>query len=42
MADEDDNKLDIEAMQDKAEELRKIDELSNDPDKMDDLEREFK
>ena len=42
MADEDDQKLDMEAMQDKAEELKKLEELSFDPDKFEDIEHDFK
>ena len=42
MADDDNDKLDIEAMQDKQEEIKKIDELSNDPDKIEEIEREFR
>lgn len=42
MADEEDTKLDIEAMADKAEELKKLDGLSTSPDEFEDLEREFK
>ena len=42
MADEDDQKLDIEAMQDKAEELKKLEDLSFDPDKFEDIEHEIK
>lgn len=41
MADED-AKLDIEAMQDKAEELKKLEELSFDPDQFEDIEADFK
>ena len=42
MTDEEDAKLDIEAVQDKAEELRKLDDLSFDPDKFEDIENDFK
>ena len=42
MADEEDTKLDIEAMADKAEELKKLDGLSFSPDDFEDIEREFK
>ena len=42
MTDEDDTKLDIEAMNDKAEELKKLDGLSFSPDDFEDIEREFK
>ena len=42
MADEDDTKLDIEAMNDKAEELKKLEGLSFSPDDFEDIEREFK
>jgi len=41
MADDDDTKLDIEAMNDKAEELKKLEEISFDADKFEDIEREF-
>ena len=37
-----DTKLDIEAMADKAEELKKLDGLSFSPDDFEDIEREFK
>jgi len=39
---EDDTKLDVEALGNKNEELRKLDELATDPDAFDDIEREFK
>ena len=39
---EDDTKLDVEALGNKNEELRKLDELATDPDSFDDIEREFK
>ena len=42
MTEEDDTKLDIEAMNDKAEELKKLDGLSFSPDDFEDIEREFK
>ena len=42
MAEEEDTKLDIEAMADKAEELKKLDGLSFSPDDFEDIEREFK
>ena len=42
MADEDDTKLDLEAMNDKSEELKKLDGLSFSPDDFEDIEREFK
>lgn len=42
MADEDDTKLDIEAINDKNEELKKVEELSFSQDQFEDIEREFK
>jgi hypothetical protein len=39
---EDDSKLDIEAMNDKASELKKLEELSFDQDAFEDIERDFK
>ena len=39
---EDDSKLDIEAMNDKASELKKLEELSFDQDTFEDIERDFK
>jgi len=42
MADEEDQKLDIEAIQDKAEELKKLEELSFDGEKYDETERDVK
>ena len=42
MTEEDDTKLDIEAMNDKAEELKKLEGLSFSPDDFEDIEREFK
>ena len=42
MAEDEDAKLDIEAMQDKAVELKKLDELAFDPDQFEDIEGNFK
>ena len=42
MADDDDTKLDMEAMNDKNEELKKVDELSFNPDHFEEIKREFK
>jgi len=42
MAEEEDSKLDVEAYQDKAEEQKKLEELSFDPDKFEDVDREVK
>jgi hypothetical protein len=39
---EDDTKLDVEALGNKNEELRKLDELATNEDYFDDIEREFK
>ena len=39
---EDDSKLDIEAMNDKATELKRLEELSFDQDAFEDIERDFK
>lgn len=39
---EDDSKLDIEAMNDKATELKKLEELSFDQEAFEDIERDFK
>ncbi len=39
---EDDSKLDIEAMNDKATELKRLEELSFDQDAFEDVERDFK
>ena len=42
MADLDDEKLDIEAIQDKNEEIKSIEKLSLDLDAFEDIEREFR
>ena len=42
MADEDDIKLDVGAIADKAEELKQVDELSFNPDAFEEIKREFK
>jgi len=42
MAEEDDLKLDVGAIADKAEELKQVDELSFNPDAFEDIKREFK
>ena len=39
---EDDSKLDIEAMNDKGTELKRLEELSFDQDAFEDIERDFK
>ena len=39
---DDDTKLDVEALGNKNEELKKLDEMATDPDKFDDIERDFK
>ena len=42
MVEEDDTKLDIEAINDKNEEMKKVEELSFSQDQFEDIEREFK
>ena len=42
MADQEDDKLDIEAIQDKAEEYKSLEKLTFDPDQFEDIERDFK
>lgn len=42
MADEDDIKLDVGAIADKAEEIKAVDELSFNPDAFEEIRREFK
>ena len=42
MAEEDDLKLDVGAIADKAEEIKQVDELSFNPDAFDEIKREFK
>ena len=42
MADDENTNLDIEAIQDKQEEIAALEKLSFDPDQFEDLEREFK
>ena len=42
MADPDDDKLDIEAIQDKQEEMKQLEKLSIDPDAFEDIERDFR
>ena len=42
MVEQDDDKLDIEAIQDKNEEIKTLENLSFDPDVFEDMEREFK
>ena len=39
---DDDTKLDVEALGNKNEELKKLDEMATDPDKFEDIERDFK
>ena len=41
MSEEDDLKLDVGAIADKAEELKAVDELSFNPDAFDEIKREF-
>ena len=38
----DDTKLDVEASQNKQDDLKKLDELATDPDTFEDIERDFK
>jgi len=42
MADDDDLKLDVGAIADKAEEIKAVDELSFNPDAFEEIKREFK
>ena len=42
MTEEEEQQLDIEAIQDKTEELKKLDDLTFDPDQFEELEREYK
>ena len=42
MADDDDLKLDVGAIADKAEELKALEELSFNPDAFEEIKREFK
>lgn len=42
MADKEDENLDIEAIQDKNEEIKNLEKLSFDPDAFEDMEREFR
>lgn len=39
---EDDTKLDVEASQNKQDDLKKLDEIATDPDTFEDIERDFK
>jgi hypothetical protein len=42
MVEQDDDKLDVEAIQDKTEEIKNLEKLSFDPDVFEDMEREFR